>query len=230
MADELPNPIRRDDVRKAPPAEEPIPKGGKLIPVITTIDFLALEAHPEADKKLWADIGQQAGLRDSIRKNGIRTGDQIVLRRHEGKLKIGDGRNRYKCAKDVRHRFTNADFVEFVGTEEEFVEFVRDRNTRRHETAEERADAAKALVKANPGMPLRELAVLARLSHTRIAQLKKEIEEEGKPKAEDTTKYDAIVKAHKALVKAWNGAEEKDRDKFVDFHGIDPEGLALEGL
>jgi len=77
-------------------------------------DYSNLEAHPLAEEYPMADDHELAGLKRNIENNGIYTNNKIAL--YEGK--ILDGRNRYKAAKEVGHKFTVADFFEFIGTAE----------------------------------------------------------------------------------------------------------------
>jgi len=188
-----------------------------LIPIIVPIDFANLQSHPSS-KLGQADKYERKALAASIKKNGIRVGDQLVLRRVNGVWTIGDGNNRKTCGDDAGHAWTNADFLEFVGTDAEFEEFVRDRNTRRHETPEERERRTRELVKLHMHWPLRKLADMARVSHTKIAQIKKEIEDEGKEKVADSKRYDA-------LVKAWDAAEFEDQAKFAKTYRVDIEDM-----
>jgi len=181
-----------------------------VIPLLTLPpDIAELKAHPEADIFPMADEHASAGLRESIRKHGIKAEEPIILTRvgvPEGKFQIADGRNRHAAAAAVAIEWKLADFREFVGTFDELVEFIGQRNLRRHMDGKAKEAYAKRLIDRYPGWPTRRLAALAGVSHTTIANLRK-------PKEEDPT--------YKALLGAWQKASEEAQARFVEFYKID---------
>jgi hypothetical protein len=158
-----------------------------------------LEAHPLAEEYPMADDHELAGLRRSIESNGIYSNNKITL--YEGK--ILDGRNRYKAAKEVGHKFTAADFFEFIGTVEKAEEYVYTSNSaRRNLTEEQKKAQVRKLVDKHPKWSTRKLAELCGVSHMTVARIRKPKEVE----KEDT---------YKPLVKAWENATFEDQERFV---------------
>src|SRR5262245_26025612 len=160
-------------IRRDVGGEAAIPKGGKLIPVIIDLDWAALKPHPFAAQFPMADKFNQEKLKQSIKLHGIKADEPVVLRRRNGELELGDGRNRHFCGNEVKHPWAKADFREFVGTDAEFEAFVRERNTRRHMTAEEREKHVEWLLDQYPHLGSRKLAEMALCSHTKIAEMRK---------------------------------------------------------
>lgn len=108
--------------RRLPPAAnlDVVLNGGRFEPLTALPpDVDNLEIDPLAEEYPMADAHELKGIASSIEKMGILQGYEIALRRHGGKLKILDGRNRRLACKQVSHRFTEKDFKVFVGTDEE---------------------------------------------------------------------------------------------------------------
>jgi len=188
-------------------SDDPAMKG--VIPLIALPDMKGLKPHPEADIFPMADEHARAGLRESIRKHGIKAEEPIVLTRvgtPNGEWQTADGRNRYASAEEIGHEWKLADVREFVGTYDELVEFIGQRNLRRHMDGKAKEAYALRLIARYPGWPTRKLATLAGVSHTTIANLRK-------PKEEDPT--------YKRLLASWQSASEEAQARFVEFYRID---------
>jgi hypothetical protein len=186
-----------DDLTKTP--------GGKF-EVPTTLPPENLTAHPIADEWPMADPYEFEGLKDSIKKIGIQ--HPIVLYPDDGgKLKILDGRNRWQAAREVRYPFKPADFKIFLGTYEEAASYASAVNdNRRHMSKDQKEARVVRLLKKYPNMPSRKLAVMAGVSHTTIAKLRKPPADDGKLKA---------------LLRAWENAGIADQEEFVRAFKID---------
>jgi hypothetical protein len=179
-----------------------MPKNDLNIPE-TGLDYAHLQSHPLANEYPMADEHELAGLKESIKNNGIYTNNKITL--YEGK--ILDGRNRHKAGQEVGHKFSADDFFEFIGTPEKAEEYVYTSNSaRRNLTAEQKKAQALKLCEKHPGWSTRKLAELAGVSHTTIAELRK-------PKEDDKT--------FTSLRKAWLAANAAAQERFVKEFKID---------
>jgi ParB-like chromosome segregation protein Spo0J len=166
-------------------------------------DHANLEAHPLANEYPMADEHELKGLMESIKSNGIYANNKITV--YEGK--ILDGRNRYKAAKEVGHKFTANDFFEFIGTLEKAEEYVYTSNSaRRNLTAEQKKAQALKLIEKHPGWSTRKLAELAGVSHTTIAELRKPKDDDG---------------VYKALRKGWLAANAAAQERLVREFKVD---------
>lgn len=183
------------EAAKLPPAT-PMPiEVARAIPS----EYENLAAGPLADKNPMQDPYEFEGLKESIKNIGIQ--QPITLYRDDGKLKILDGRNRYKAAKEVGYKFKPSDFTVFVGNLDDAAVFERAVNdARRHLSKEQKEAKVLDLLKQYPNMPTRKLAVMAGVSHSTIAKLRKPKEDDGKLKA---------------LLKAWENASYADQEEFV---------------
>jgi ParB-like chromosome segregation protein Spo0J len=170
-----------------------------------SIDYYNLKHHPLADEFPMADEHELEGMKDSISKSGIRVPIDLC-RGADGTLEILEGRNRYKAAKEVGHRFTPADFKEFIGTYEEARQYVYEVNfLRRHLSAAQKTEMVKKLIVKYPKMTTRKLALIAGVSHTTIANLRQ-------PKED---------KEFDTLAKAWQHASYAQQERFVETYRID---------
>ena len=130
--------------RRLPPAAnlDVVLNGGRFEPLTALPpDVDNLEIDPLAEEYPMADAHELKGIASSIEKMGILQGYEIALRRHGGKLKILDGRNRRLACKQVSHRFTEKDFKVFVGTDEEATIFVYHVNSARRHLSKEQKEA-----------------------------------------------------------------------------------------
>jgi ParB-like chromosome segregation protein Spo0J len=173
-------------------------------------DYNNLEAHPLANEYPMADDHEFAGLKESIRRAGIRV--PIKLYRglpngQQGPLAIIDGRNRYKAAKEAGHKLKSADFEEFVGSYAEAEVYVDDTNRRRHMTPEQKQERAKKLIEKHPNYSTRRLAEMVGVSHTTIANLRK-------PASKDD-------KGLETLIRGWQNANYDQQERFVEMFKID---------
>jgi hypothetical protein len=168
--DELPN------IRRALKGEAP----SKLIPVLVTLDWAGLPYHRLANEYPMADEHEQAAITESIKANGFFPDEPIILFREDGKTwEIADGRNRHFCGNKAGHAWSGANFVEFTGTLAELEKIVRAKgDARRHMSAAQKETRVKALLLKYPNMPSRQLAKIAGVSHTTIANLRKPKEED----------------------------------------------------
>jgi ParB-like chromosome segregation protein Spo0J len=190
---------------KLPPAAAlPIgPKFEVLMALPPNVENLAI--HPLADEWPMADPHEQKSLEGSIKELGILQG--IVLYwDDDGKLKILDGRNRYKGAEEVSHKFTPENFKVFKGDLAAAAAFVEAVNGhRRHMTQEQKEARALRLIAKNPHLSARKLALIVGLSHTTITKLRKPKEEDG----------------FKTLARAWENATVSAQEQFVQTFRID---------
>ena len=180
--------------------------GAKLVPLTSLPDVSKLKAHPLADEYPVADQHEFAGLKASIKANGIR--DRITLIEVNGALYILDGRNRFRAGLDCGHLWKLENFQLFQGTLNQADAFVHDANDlRRHLSKEQKEKMVEGLLKKYPEMSSRKLAMMAGVSHTTIANLRK-------PQAVDDSKY-------RALTKAWDNASVVDQEKFAQTYRVD---------
>jgi hypothetical protein len=193
-----------DDIRSRVSGGE----GRKLVPIIGTVDWNNLPYHRLANEFDMANEHEQAAIVESIRKNGFFADEPIILFREDGRTwEIVDGRNRHECGKKAGHVFVAANFVEYTGTLAELEKIIRAKGgARRHETPEQKKKRVQDLLKQYPNMPSRQLARMAGVSHTTIAELRK-------PKEEDPT--------YKSLVSAWSKASIEAQERFVEAFKID---------
>jgi hypothetical protein len=191
-----------DDLTKAPRLKSEVKFE---VPSALGPEFENLPPHPIADEWPMADPYEFDGLKESIKKIGIQ--HPIVLYPDDGKLKILDGRNRWQAARDVHYPFKPTDFKIFLGTYEEAAAYASAVNdNRRHMSKDQKEARVVRLLKKYPNMPSRKLAVMAGVSHTTIAKLRKPPADDGKLKA---------------LLKAWENAGIADQEQFVRAFRID---------
>lgn len=191
---------------KLPPAAA-MPIGTKFeVPMALPPNLESLAIHPLADEWPMADPHEQASLQASIKEQGIL--QPITLYRDDdGKLKILDGRNRHKAAKDGGYKFKPTDFKVFEGDLAAAADFVDAINGhRRHMSSEQKEARAQRLIAKNPHLSSRKLALIVGLSHTTITKLRK-------PKEEDGT--------FKTLARAWENATVSAQEQFVQTFKID---------
>jgi ParB-like chromosome segregation protein Spo0J len=175
-------------------------------PAAKPVDYDNLPPHPLADEWPMADNAEFASMCGSIKDQGILQPITLYCD-DDGKLKLLDGRNRWKAAKAVGHRFKPTDFKEFSGDLAAAAKFVDAVNGhRRHMSREQKEDRAIRLIAKYPNLSSRKLALIAGLSHTTITKLRK-------PKEEDTTL--------KALTRAWENASVTAQEQFVQTFKID---------
>jgi hypothetical protein len=154
-----------------------------------------LSAHPLADMfPMIGDGPEFEGLKASIATGGIR--EPIKL--FDGK--ILDGRNRYKAATSVGHKFTPLNFEEFKGTLAEAEQYVIDTNVhRRHLSAEAKADLVRRMLAKYPTKSDRKIAQLCGVSHPFVSKLRKP---EGDP-------------AFDKFARTWDDLSDQQRERFV---------------
>jgi ParB-like chromosome segregation protein Spo0J len=166
-----------------------------------------LPNHPELVES-WppADPHEVAAIGNSIKAQGIQF--PITLWRDEsGKWWKIDGRTRTSAAKSVDYRFRPTDFKVFVGDFTAAVAYVEVCNGhRRHLSKEQKEERALKLIAKYPGMGSRKLALIVGVSHSTIARLRTQDEE-------DTT--------YKALERAWINASGDAQEQFARAFRID---------
>lgn len=136
-------------------------------------------------------------LKASIAKQGIL--QPIVL--FEGR--ILDGRNRFKAAREVGHRFTPGNFKCFDGTPNQAEAFVNDANIhRRHLSKDQREALIKRELAAHPEMTARQIAKRCGVSHTLVNNVRL-----AKPKDDDP--------AYSSFRRAWEKLDDRQRHKFM---------------
>src|SRR5262249_40577955 len=123
-------------------------------------------SHPLADLLPMMEATEFANLKADISKNGIQQ------RVYEGK--ILDGRNRYKAAREVGHKFVPTDFKEFIGTLEQAEAFVWSANySRRHLTTAQKQTVIRQQIEKYPSWSNRKIARhLGLSSHATVAAVR----------------------------------------------------------
>jgi ParB/RepB/Spo0J family partition protein len=182
------------------------PDPEQFAPLTSLLEMEALAPHPIAEQDDLMNSWELDSLKASIKVHGIR--EPITLFRENSRIWILDGRNRWRAAKAVGHRFTVGDFRVFSGTLTEAAQLANDANDiRRHLTPEQRKKKAARLVKQYPGLSTRTLAAMAGVSHSTIAELKNQ-EKEDDGRLRD-------------FVKRWDNLPIADQERFVQQHRVD---------
>jgi ParB family chromosome partitioning protein len=170
------------------------------------VDYANLLIHPLADEWPMADDHELAAMSASIKEQGIL--QPITLYSDDdGKLKILDGRNRWKAALAASYKFRPTDFKLFegdLGAAAKLVDAVN--GHRRHMTPQQKETRAMRLIAKYANLSSRKLALIAGVSHTTITKLRK-------PKEEDSTL--------KALLRSWENASVAAQEQFVQAFKID---------
>jgi ParB-like chromosome segregation protein Spo0J len=175
-------------------------------PPAKPVDYANLPIHPLADEWPMADDAEFASMCASVKDQGILQPITLYCD-DDGKLKLLDGRNRWKAAKDVGYRFKPADFKVFEGDLAAAAKFVEAINGhRRHMPREQKEARALRLIVKYPNLASRKLALIAGLSHTTITKLRK-------PKEEDTSL--------KTLLRAWENASVTAQEQFAQTFKVD---------
>jgi ParB-like chromosome segregation protein Spo0J len=158
-----------------------------------------LQAHPLANQFDLIENGDDGAaafeaLKESISKNGIR--DSIVIFNGQ----ILDGRNRYRAAKAVGHRFTAGNFRVFPGTLEQAKAYVDDVNIQRRHLSKAQKDAIiQRKIAEHPSASNRQIARMCGVSHTRINAFRKP----------------AVDKELERFEGTWDGLTDQQRERFV---------------
>lgn len=159
-----------------------------------------LVAHEFANADRMMTDAEFEGLKASIKAQGVL--EPIKL--FEGK--ILDGRNRYKAAKAVAHKFKPTDFVLFPGTSDEAWAFANATNVhRRHLTTEDKTKRVEQMLEQHPTMSDRKIAQACGVSHPFVSKLRKP---EGDPTFEK-------------FAKTWNDLSDQQRERFVALFAVD---------
>jgi ParB-like chromosome segregation protein Spo0J len=180
----------------------------KLAPLATLadLDVQGLKPHPIADEDPLMNAAEFEALKVSIKASGIR--EPITLFREKDTLQILDGRNRYNAAKKIDHRWGVENFRMFNGTVDEARRFAAELNDiRRHLSMDQRKAKAQRLIKENPGLSSRALATKCGVSHTLIAEMRKEV-------SDDEKRYSAFARA-------WAALSLTAQERFVREYRID---------
>jgi hypothetical protein len=173
-----------------PPKPATVEDWGNLEDHHLAADFDLLKPESDDFKSLVASIAD-GGFRTELGK--------IML--YEGK--ILDGRNRCRAGKAAKLKWTGKEFGQFTGDDAE--RYVSDAQRRRNLTFEDKKAYAKKLIDRHPDWNIRDLAEMAGISKSVIAELRK-------PK-EDTT--------YKRLEKAWLAATDEAQIKFVGAYRVE---------
>lgn len=156
--------------------------------------YATLTPHEFANADRMMNDAEFEGLKASIKAQGIL--EPIKL--FEGK--ILDGRNRYKAAQAVGHRFTPANFAEFKGNRGDAFALANATNVhRRHLTTEDKTKRVQQMLDEHPGMSDRKIAQACGVSHPFVSKLRKP---EGDP-------------AFDKFAKAWDDLSDQQRERFV---------------
>ena len=163
------------------------------------IAYDALIAHELANVFDMIAGVEAKGLEASIAKSGI----QVPIVLYEGR--ILDGRNRYRAAKAVGHKFKPSDFEQFSGTYAEAEAFVISTNVnRRHLTGAQKQDLIRKMIEKNPDASNRRIAALCGLpSHATVAKVR-----DGMVNSPDIVRY-------KKFKDTWESLADADRSAFV---------------
>jgi ParB-like chromosome segregation protein Spo0J len=162
---------------------------------VTTSDYLF---HPYSEIFPLMEGDEFDGLVLSVQKHGLL--EPIIL--FEGK--ILDGRNRYRAAKEVGHKFVPENFKEFDGTDPKG--FVLDRNIhRRHLTTAQKQELIRRLLQDNPSASDRKIAKMLGVNHRTVAAARQRM----RPKA------DIELESFKAK---WKEFTLQQRRNFVEAH------------
>jgi hypothetical protein len=174
------------------------------------IDYANLEAHPLADQFDMIKDGDDGGAAFEAFKASIaREGIKLPIKLFEGK--ILDGRNRYRAAKLVGHKFTARDFETFIGTYVEAKAYVDALNIhRRHHSAEQKEKLVKAKIAEHPNASARQISRMCGVSHTLVNKIKDEMS----GPSEDDRKL-------KSFEKTWNDLSDQLRERFVQKYAVD---------
>jgi hypothetical protein len=166
------------------------------LPIAT---FDSLIAHELANVFDMIAGVEAKGLEASIAKSGI----QVPIMLYEGR--ILDGRNRYRAAKTVGHKFKPSDFEQFEGTYAEAEAFVISTNVnRRHLTGAQKQDLIRKMIEKNPDASNRRIAALCGLpSHATVAKVR-----DAMVNSPDIVKY-------RKFKDTWESLADSDREAFV---------------
>jgi ParB-like chromosome segregation protein Spo0J len=176
----------------------------KFTALTSLADVRDLKPHPIANADPLMNADEFIALKVSIKEIGIR--EPITLIRDDGGLRILDGRNRYRAAGEVGHRFASENFRIFTGSLDDARKLAGDLNDiRRHLTADDRKEKAARLIRENPGLSSRAIAAKCGVSHTLIAEMRKEAADE---RSKDERLFDKFVDS-------WIKLPISVQDKFV---------------
>jgi hypothetical protein len=165
---------------------------------MTTFDEYV--AHELANLLPMIEAAEFAKLKADIAKQGI----LIPIMPFEGK--ILDGRNRYKAAKEVGHRFKPENFNEFAGTYDQAHAFVVSTNLQRRQlTNAQKQDFVRKMIEKYPGLSNRRIArdYCGGMSHATIAAVR-----------EKMVMPPEVVRFER-FKEAWEDLEDGHRAEFV---------------
>jgi ParB-like chromosome segregation protein Spo0J len=162
---------------------------------MTTFDY---QFHPYSEMFPLIEGDEFDGLVLSVEKHGLL--EPIILL--EGK--ILDGRNRYRAAKEVGHKFMPENFKQFEGSDPKG--FVLDRNIhRRHLTTAQKQELIKRLLQDNPSASDRQIAKMLGVNHRTVAASRERMRPKG----------DIELESFKAKWKAFTLSQRRN---FVEAH------------
>jgi hypothetical protein len=183
------------------PAESDLPPNPAGLPFASFA-----ESYPMANEFEFEAIAE------SISRQGILVPIE-VWRSPKGEWFKIDGRNRQKAAESVGYRWRPGDFKIFVGSEAEAIARADGLNAhRRHLTKEQKAARIKELIEKNPYASSRKLALMCGVSHSTVANIRREGKEESD-------------KTFGALERAFTNATSHALDEFARHYRIDLEEL-----
>lgn len=165
------------------PRREPFASKLAALASLAEIDVSALKAHPIADEDPLMNDAEFEALKADLKFDGMR--EPITLfsdpAHNGGAPSILDGRNRHNGGKAIGYPWRAENFRVFTGSVEEARRFAASLNDiRRHLGMDKRKEKAAKLIAANPGLSSRELAVKCGVSHTLIAEMRREKDDERK--------------------------------------------------
>jgi hypothetical protein len=167
------------------------------VPKLTAYDDLI--AHELANVFDMIQGIEAKGLEASIAKEGI----LVPIKLYEGR--ILDGRNRYRAAKAVGHKFKPSEFETFSGTYAEAEAYVISTNVnRRHLTNAQKQDLIRKMIEKNPDASNRRIAQMCGLpSHATVGKVR-----DAMVNSPDIVKF-------KKFKDTWEGLPDDDRAAFV---------------
>jgi hypothetical protein len=183
---------------------------------MTSVHFqFEYSAHELANLLPMIDPARFTELREDIRRNGIL--EPIKL--FEGR--ILDGRNRYKAARECGHRFSEADFEEFVGSYADAEAYVFSTNfLRRQLSAAQRNEVIRSMIEKYPAESNRQIARRCGLnSHSQVANVRDRMRQ---PSAE--------AKRYAEFCKTWDALPDFQRQQFVGEFAADIRELLNEAV
>lgn len=184
------------------------------LPPASKLEVYDYVAHPLAALMPMMDDDAFANFKADIAKRGI----EHPMTTYQGLLL--DGRNRYRAAKELGLKLTQANFKEFAGTPAQAEAFVISANLHRRQlNNKQKQEFAQKMITKYPQESDRALSRLSSLSKTTIAAARAAL-----ANSPEKRKFDTAVKA-------WDGLSDQQQVEFVlMFHRDIRDILATEAV